>query len=230
VVSNPPAGWYPDPQQPDHQRYWDGSEWTEHFDPQTLVDATFRVGGIVRSKEKRLVVTSEGLSWGDERVRWDEVTSFSQLVTIQSGYETMFEIWIVCGDRVVHLLIPRMKKRDQRAKQAYQAIIGVLKRTVAPRILAGLLQDVDAGSSITFAKLRLSPEGFAHEGKRGETIPWSDYAGMEVRGYTSIILELFRLTPGGKRKRACRLEVDLLHGWLLPPLVEEHARRYASLR
>lgn len=22
-----PAGWYPDPQQPDHPRYWNGSEW-----------------------------------------------------------------------------------------------------------------------------------------------------------------------------------------------------------
>ena len=25
-----PAGWYPDPNQPGSQRYWDGSAWTEH--------------------------------------------------------------------------------------------------------------------------------------------------------------------------------------------------------
>lgn len=28
-----PAGWYPDPQQPDTQRYWDGQRWTEHTAP-----------------------------------------------------------------------------------------------------------------------------------------------------------------------------------------------------
>lgn len=29
----PPAGWYPDPEQPGQQRYWDGQQWTEHRAP-----------------------------------------------------------------------------------------------------------------------------------------------------------------------------------------------------
>jgi nitroimidazol reductase NimA-like FMN-containing flavoprotein (pyridoxamine 5'-phosphate oxidase superfamily) len=28
--TSPPSGWYPDPSNPDGQRYWDGARWTEH--------------------------------------------------------------------------------------------------------------------------------------------------------------------------------------------------------
>ena len=30
MSETPPAGWYPDPQDADRQRYWDGNAWTEH--------------------------------------------------------------------------------------------------------------------------------------------------------------------------------------------------------
>jgi len=33
VSENPPAGWYPDPQDGTKQRYWDGTAWTEHTAP-----------------------------------------------------------------------------------------------------------------------------------------------------------------------------------------------------
>jgi hypothetical protein len=31
-----PAGWYPDPELPATQRYWDGAAWTEHRAPRTV--------------------------------------------------------------------------------------------------------------------------------------------------------------------------------------------------
>lgn len=35
MSENPPADWYPDPEVPGQQRYWDGSQWTEHRAPGT---------------------------------------------------------------------------------------------------------------------------------------------------------------------------------------------------
>jgi len=31
----PPAGWFPDPQDPTQYRYWDGGQWTDHRSPRT---------------------------------------------------------------------------------------------------------------------------------------------------------------------------------------------------
>lgn len=33
MSNTPPAGWYPDPEQAEQQRYWDGTQWTEHRAP-----------------------------------------------------------------------------------------------------------------------------------------------------------------------------------------------------
>lgn len=33
MSQSPPANWYPDPDRPDLQRYWDGTAWTEHTAP-----------------------------------------------------------------------------------------------------------------------------------------------------------------------------------------------------
>ena len=35
-----PAGWYPDPDEPGRQRYWDGQTWTEHVDEATAAEAS----------------------------------------------------------------------------------------------------------------------------------------------------------------------------------------------
>jgi len=34
---SPSPGWYPDPEQPDTQRYWDGREWTQQRAPKPII-------------------------------------------------------------------------------------------------------------------------------------------------------------------------------------------------
>jgi hypothetical protein len=37
-----PAGWYPDPEAPDVQRWWDGYRWTENFQPREIAAPAYQ--------------------------------------------------------------------------------------------------------------------------------------------------------------------------------------------
>lgn len=39
-AATPPAGWYPEPNEPSVIRYWDGSQWTSHLQPSPAALAT----------------------------------------------------------------------------------------------------------------------------------------------------------------------------------------------
>lgn len=230
-MSSPPAGWYPDTQQPGKQRYWDGLRWTEHVQVAPLFDAMLTLGlTTLRTKHQRMVVTPEELWWGDEHVAWDEVTWFNQLTTTQSGIEVQYEIDLHCGARVVAIVFGARVKREPIGTQAYRVILDQLRRTIGTRVLTGLMQMVDAGETLRVGGLVLSPEGFAQEDKGAEVHGWDAYAGVEITGYSSPFVEIFRAKGDGKRKRACRVRVDMLRGWVIPPVVEEHARRYTPGR
>jgi uncharacterized RDD family membrane protein YckC len=43
-VTNAPAGWFPDPNDSQALRYWDGAAWTEHLAPRTAPSAATYVG------------------------------------------------------------------------------------------------------------------------------------------------------------------------------------------
>jgi len=61
----------------------------------------------------------------------------------------------------------------------------------------------------------------------GELVAWSDYAGLAFDSHQGIWLRLFR-AKGDKRTVAVRVKVSQLHSWVIPPVVEAHARRYGG--
>jgi hypothetical protein len=155
-----------------------------------------------------------------------------QLITVRAGTVTSYDVWLRCETESSKDAFETSfsRKRDETAKRAYGIIIEQLRRTVAARVYTTLLERTWLGEPIKIAGLLLSPDGFAQEGKRPETIRWSDFAGAVVGGQEVIVLQIFRLRERGRPKRACSVHVDMLHGWVLPPLIEEHARRYGTPR
>jgi hypothetical protein len=57
---NVPAGWYPDPTLPGTQRYWDGSEWTEHRAPLSPTPAATQASSWSLNLSPRLIIAILG--------------------------------------------------------------------------------------------------------------------------------------------------------------------------
>jgi hypothetical protein len=94
---------------------------------------------------------------------------------------------------------------------------------------SGLVSE-DAGELVRIGGVLLSPEGISKEASQQENIPWGEYGGVEVGGHSgTFFVDLFRAEPDGKRNRAFRADVNLLRAWVLPPSIEEYARRYGGL-
>ena len=221
-----PAGWYPDPQVHGQQRYWDGTAWTEHVHVVPLFEGVVPIPLGIKGKEQRLLVTADELVWGDLHIRWDEVSWFTQQVIVQTGAEVQYTIRLVHGGVETAIVFGHGFKPDHASRRAYPVIIEQLRRTLAPRVVNGLMDMLDHGETIRTAGLVLSPAGFGLE-EKGELVPWPEFAGIEVNAYQGIWLRLFR-AKGAKRKQAARVSITQLHSWVVPPLVEAHARRYGG--
>ncbi|MBD7957606.1 Ltp family lipoprotein [Microbacterium sp. Sa4CUA7] len=73
-VTQPPAGWYPDPQNPQGRRYWDGAAWTEHasvrdasgalVSPPAAPEAAIPTHGAVAVTVKRGLPKLKWWQWG----------------------------------------------------------------------------------------------------------------------------------------------------------------------
>jgi hypothetical protein len=225
-VNAVPAGWYADPGQPGQQRYWDGSAWTEHVHVPPLFDGTVPLPIGIKGKRQRLVVTTEELVWGELHIRWDDVSWFTQLVSVQTGAEVEYTIRLVHGDIETGLIFGHGYKPDPDARRAYHIIIDQLRRTLGVRVVDRLLDMVEYGEAVRTAGLVLTPNGFGPEDK-GDLVPWSEYAGLEVDGYQALFLRVFR-AKGTKRKPVARVEITQLHSWVVPPVIEAFARRYGG--
>jgi hypothetical protein len=221
-----PAGWYLDPGVEGQQRYWDGVAWTEHVQLVALFDGMVPLPIGIRGKQQHLLVTTDELGWGDLRLRWDEISSFTQLVIVRTGAEVQYTIRLVYGSTESAITFGHGTKPDRASRRAYEVILGQLRRTLGARVSNGLLDMVEHGHTIRTAGLIFSPDGFGQE-EKGELTPWSQFAGLEVNSYQDIWLRLFR-TKGDKRKQVARVKITQLHSWVIPSLVEAHASRYAG--
>lgn len=214
-------GWYDDPKRFGMERYWDGVAWTEQQRYATRLDDVFTVPAI-RKKESRLVVAGDHLSWGDDRISWDDVTGFDSVTVVHNGLPALYRVEMHAGDRKFLMELAPEGKADERTQVAFNTVVDQAQRIVTPRILNDLFRRVDAGETIEYEKVTVSPQGFAKG--RKDPVPWSEYGGWR---HLNALFEVHRM-KGDKTKVAMRTNTSQLGRWVLAALLEDYSRRYAG--
>ena len=215
-----PPGWYDDPKRFGAERYWDGSGWTHDVRFVTRLDDVYEAIAF-RKKEVRLVVSGEHVAWGDESMRWDDVTGFDTVTTLHNGLPVSHIVTLVGDDRKLVMEIARGRD-DQHTADGFATIVDQAYRLITPRVLNDLFTRADAGEAIEYEKVTLSPQGFAKSGK--DPVPWSEYGGWRT---LNAQFQIDRM-KGEKPKAAVRVQTTQLGRWVLTALVDDFSSRYSK--
>lgn len=214
-------GWYDDPQRFGAERYWDGAAWTDQQRYVTRLDDVF-TPVTIRKKEYRLVVAGDHVSWGDDSIRWDDVTAFDTLTMLYQGQISSYRVEIEGNGQKLLMEIAPEGKQDERTANGFATIVDQAQRVLTPRILGDLFARGDAGEIVEYEKVTLSPQGFSKG--RKDPIPWSEYGGWRHQGAQ---FEVHRM-KGDKAKVAVRAHTSQLGRWVIAALLEDYSRRYSA--
>ena len=215
-----PEGWYEDPDRFGMERYWDGARWTNDRRSVTTLDVALPWG---RKTERRLVVSDEHLIWGDKSIRWDEVTEFNAQTKTENEQPVLYMVDVKDNDRKLLWHYPLNGRNDELATRAFATILDHAERIVVPRILTELFNRGEAGETIEYEKVTLSPQGFAK--RRKDPIPWAEYGGW--RFFPSGTFHIERM-KGDQAKKAVSVSTTQLERWILIALLDDYSRRYSN--
>jgi hypothetical protein len=213
-------GWYDDPKRFGMERYWDGAGWTHDVRFLTRLDDTYEAIGF-RKKELRLVVGGEHLAWGDDSIKWDDVTGFDTVTTLHNGLPISHIVTVLGEDRKMVLEIAR-RRDDQRTGAAFDTVVDQAHRIVTPRILNQLFTRADVGEVVEYEKVSFSPQGVAKGDK--DLVPWPEYGGWRTLNAQLTILRM----KGQKQKTAFRVNTTHLGRWILTALIDDYSSKYSK--
>ena len=220
-MSDYPEGWYADPDRFGAEDYWNGTAWTGERRFVTRLDE-FLQPTRHRKDDRRVVVSGEHVSCGDDSIKWDEMTGFDATTHLDVNRRpSMYSVTINRDADEFTFNFPASLD-DGRIANTFATIIDQAQRVLVPRLLNELLEKTAAGEAVEFDGVALSPGGFS-KAKKGDPVPWAEYGGWREQGG---VFHLDRM-KGGKAKKAVRVTITQLGRWILPALVDEHARRYS---
>lgn len=131
------------------------------------VDRKFTADSVTSVRLKRLLVSSEHISWHDKSMEFDRVSAFAFFVLPVSaanqlmGY--MYNINLHSGNERLHVGLFGMKK-DQETPSAFQIAVAALRRHIEPRLFEQALTRIDQGEHVKVGTIIFSRDGLRNKG------------------------------------------------------------------
>ncbi|MFV2040138.1 MAG: hypothetical protein ACC660_07835 [Acidimicrobiales bacterium] len=158
------------------------------------------------------LVDGDGVSWMDERVRFDEITSVAyatssgRLNLVQARVERRIRLVTASGELQLDLGVRSFgTKFEDEHSAIYSTVVAAVHARVEPRLRSEALRAIAAGRTVRIGKLRLTRDDISIRGRK--RLEWRQLpeAQLErrkviVRGTleqnTSVLCTLDMLTPG----------------------------------
>jgi hypothetical protein len=195
------------------------------------VDVSIPVRTGFRTDEKPLRVDSKGLSWGDESVDFDLVTSIAYWwVNMGGPLGVDYFLDLYTGERRTRVSFTGQRGRFHR--DIFDRAIAAVRNHVEWRLVVDIIRRLDRGEEVAVGNLRASRAGLAVRPRRFglKQAQWS--AVLEIRPwYPPSLPGGLKIFAANSRGRKRKLGVSLFetpNTVLLPTLVRACADRYSA--
>jgi Protein of unknown function (DUF2510) len=232
-VASPPR-WYPDPARRHQFRYWDGGRWTERVSDNGVegldgadfgdqvrhvyVDAQVSVG----LRGRRLLVTDEGLTWGDRRLGYADLVGIAYWVVAALGPNRTYELRLWAAGQGPMMV--RFIGRDAATRATFDATVTALLQHAGRRLMNDAINRVEAGETVEFGGWTLDRQSAAHGRKRvAWTTPIDFVPSRQFFGGWSV-----RAVVDGRRKDIGMILQDVANGPLLRTVFDACIARYGA--
>lgn len=178
-----PAGWYPDPSNASQQRYWDGTQWTEHTHPGAGAEQAghaVQAQPVAQADYNPAVAAAPSGGDGIGGIRTDLLTD-QQYAEVGSGERVRLQ-----NKKLLKVVLGQEILARQGSMVAFQ---GQMDFDYEGSGAAKFLKKALTGEGLPLMRVTGQGELFLADGAKNIHIIWLDNAGLSVNGKSVLAFE-----------------------------------------